>query len=193
MSYSTLSTSFVLRKGLLYIGILKHEFRKWSNETKVEVFRAHYGSSPGDVTSIWNDLCDTDIKEAALKEKEKSEKGFKRYMIAHFFCWSYPRNVQLISSRFKICLRYLGGKELWYWPKKIAALKKKVIVWPKSLKDQKTAIISLSVDGINFKSWEKVCRQVQCTSYALFLLFHHHHHHPPHPLFLSYHFTIKET
>ena len=34
------------------------------------------------IADIWHELCHTSIKEAHLEEKEKSEKGFKRFMLA---------------------------------------------------------------------------------------------------------------
>ena len=90
-----------------------------------------------------------------MEENEKSEKGFKRFMIAHFFLWNYPKNVRLMKSRFGICLRYMQGKELWQWPNKIAALKSKKIVWPADLNSHNSEIIAITVDGVNYAAWEK--------------------------------------
>jgi hypothetical protein len=44
---------------------------------------------------------------------------------------------------------------LWYWAKKIGALKDKKIIWSSELNKHDTAIIALSVDGVNYRSWEK--------------------------------------
>ena len=99
--------------------------------------------------------CHTTIEEAHLKEKEKSERGFKWFMIAHFFLWMYPKNIKLVKSPFKICLHYLQSDDLWYWPKKIHALKAKKIVWSADLDNHCTEILAISVDGVNFCSWEK--------------------------------------
>ena len=150
-----LSPSDVMQKGLDYIGIGREQQGKMSVEVKVKDFKAHYGSSPLVIADIWHDLCHTSIKEAHLEEKEKSEKGFKRFMLAHFHLWSYPKNIRLMTTRFKICKRYLEGKELWYWPTKIGALKGKKIVWSFDLNSNATAIIALSVDGVNYQTWEK--------------------------------------
>jgi hypothetical protein len=65
---------------------------------KVEDFKAHYGSSPLVIVAIWHDLQDTSIKEAKLEKEEKSVKGFKWFMIAHFFLWTYPKNVNLMKT-----------------------------------------------------------------------------------------------
>lgn len=88
-------------------------------------------------------------------ENEKTESGFKRFMIAHFCLWTYPKNIILIRSRFGICLRFLQGSELWRWPNKIGALKEKVIVWSSDLNSHDTAEIPVSVDGVNYAAWEK--------------------------------------
>ena len=72
-----------------------------------------------------------------------------------FLSWTYPKNVKLVKSQFKICLRYLQSDDLWYWPKKIHALKEKKIVWPADLDNHYTEILAISVDGVNFRSWEK--------------------------------------
>ena len=77
------------------------------------------------------------------------------FMIAHFFLWTYPKNVKLVKRPFKICLRYLQSDDLWYWPKKIHTLKAKKIVWPADLDNHYTEILAISVDGVNFCSWEK--------------------------------------
>ena len=76
-------------------------------------------------------------------------------MIAHFFLWMYPKNVKLVRSRFNICLHYLQGSKLWCWSKTIAALKEKKIVCSSDLYSNDTAIILLTVDCMNFSSWEK--------------------------------------
>ena len=134
---SILSPSDVMQKGLGYIGIGREQQAKMSLKVKVEDFKAHYGSSPLVIANIWYDLCHTSIEEAHLDEKETYEKGFKQYMLAHFHLWSYPKNVNLMKTRFNICMRYLEGKELWYWPKKIGALKNKKIVWSSDLRVMK--------------------------------------------------------
>lgn len=52
-------------------------------------------------------------------------------------------------------MRYLEGKELWYWPKKIRALKAEKIKWHKDLDSHYTAIMAITVDGVNYRAWEK--------------------------------------
>lgn len=145
----------VLKRGLWLVSYSPEEQKEMSNEDLKEEFHAHYGSSPLVIADMWYDLTTTSIEEAALVGSENSEQGFKRFLIAQHFLWTYPKNVRLIKSRFKICLRHLEGEELWLWPKKIAALKAKKVVWDRDLQSHETARIPLSVDGVNYRTWKK--------------------------------------
>jgi hypothetical protein len=140
-----LSPSDVLQKGLGYIGVDQELQAKMSLDRKAESFKAHFGSSPLVIAYIWNDLCNNE-----------SEKGFKRYMISHYYLWTYTKNCNLLMTRFNTCKSYVEGQELWFWPKKIGALKKIKIVWSEDLNSQQgSAIIAISVDGVNYRSWEQ--------------------------------------
>jgi hypothetical protein len=63
--------------------------------------------------------------------------------MAHYFLWTYPKNILLVVTQFgfKACEHYLQGKELWHWPTKIAAMKKEKIVWRSQLDQGDTAQI----------------------------------------------------
>ena len=124
-------------------------------EANNKQFRRHYGSSPSDLATMWYDLTTTNIPAAKLNEKENSEKGFKMFMVAHFFLWTYPKNSSLLASRFGMCERVSRGAPLWKWIMKIAALKEKKIKWDGRLDDIDTEVFILSVDGIDFRIWEK--------------------------------------
>jgi hypothetical protein len=145
-----LSPIDVLKKGLTFLDIQ----RKSESQNTLE-FHKHYGSNPLDLAEMWYDLTVTDIPEARIDDKEKSEKGFKMFMITHFFLWTYPKNSNLIASRFKCCERYLRGEPLWKWIKRIAALKAKKIVWKPSLDSANTATFAISIDGTDFRIWER--------------------------------------
>jgi hypothetical protein len=144
-----------MKRGLGYIGIGQEEQPRTSEDDKMKDFLAHFGSSPLVLTNMWYDFHHVSIPEAQLQEKDKKEKGFMPFMIAHFFLWTYPKNARLTKTRFKICMRYLEGKELWYWPKKIRALKGIKIIWSPDLDSNDTKIIALTVDGVNCAAWEK--------------------------------------
>jgi hypothetical protein len=45
--------------------------------------------------------------------KDKTEKGFKSFLIAMHFMWAYPKNGEMLASRFGVGLRQVQGKNLW--------------------------------------------------------------------------------
>jgi hypothetical protein len=148
-----LSTRDVERKGLaVFHTSVERKSRKW----KLEEFHAHYyGSDALELADVWYDLTTTDIEGAQLTATEKSEKGFRFFLMAHHFLWTYPKNSRNISSRFKICECYCRGKSRWTWVGKIVALKAKKIVWDPRLNQPNIETFILSVDGTDFKMWEK--------------------------------------
>ena len=155
-----LSPSDVMRKGLDYCGFPYTEGQqsRLSAETNAINFHSHYGSSALVVADLWYDITTTDEIPGApqLEEKDKkSEKGFRMYMAAHHFLWTYPRNSRLIASMFGICERYSRGEPLWKWVQTIAAMKAKKIVWDGSLNATNTEIFVVSIDGVDFRIWEK--------------------------------------
>jgi hypothetical protein len=150
-----LSPTDALWRGLQYCGLGRGQQKAMTLNNKVSEFKAHYGSSPFVIANIWSDLCTTTIEGARLKEEEKLEKGFKKFMIGMFFLWTYPKSMQLMTSRFHAALRSLQGEELWYWPKKVQALKGLKIGWASGSESDDEIIIGLSVDGVDFRCWEK--------------------------------------
>jgi hypothetical protein len=127
---------------------------RWSNARKEVEFHKHYGSGPLVLADQWNDLRVDNHLPAYLRlnKKEKTEKGLKRFFVAHFFLWAYPKNASMLASRFKICDKYCKGQPLWKWVRRIAALKSKKIVWDKNMANaSKMEIFCLTVDGTDFK------------------------------------------
>ena len=139
-----------LNYGLSYLGVKDN---RWSEATRELCFHEHYGSSPLDIADLWFDLASGDClpEKLRLEKKEKCEKGFKYYMIAHFFLWAYPKNARMISSRFHICKNYCEGKHMWKWIKRIAALKVKKIKWEHVSDPKHLEILAISTDGTDFK------------------------------------------
>jgi hypothetical protein len=146
-----LSPLDVLKKGFTAAGL--PDVTHWT-ERRTEEFRSHYGSSPVVLANIWYDLTTTNI-DTGLTENDKSPVGFKMFLIAHHFLWAYPKNSKMVASRFRICERNVRGEPLWRWLRMIAALKAKKIVWDKSLDDPKSQVFILTVDGTDYKVWEK--------------------------------------
>jgi hypothetical protein len=123
---------------------------------QIELFQEHYGTSHVILANIWHDFTETLIEDARLDEKEKTEKGFKIIMIAFFFLFTYPKNRGLMESCFHtiMCKKYCGGKRLWHWVSKIAALKELKIRWEPVLDDPNSETFIITVDGTDKKMWE---------------------------------------
>jgi hypothetical protein len=66
------------------------------------MFHSHYGSNDVNLASMWHDLMTTTIPDAKLTAKVKSEKGFKAFMMAHHFLWTYPKNAESRGEEISI-------------------------------------------------------------------------------------------
>jgi hypothetical protein len=151
-SFPLLSPRDILSRALRILQIdAKGKSQKW----KTEMFHAHFGSDPLDLANIWFDLTATSIEDAKLKATEKSEKGLTMFLAAIHFLWTYPKNSKILSTKFRLYEGYCRGKPLWDWIGKIAALKAKKIVWDPRLDGHETQIFIVSVDGTDFRMWEK--------------------------------------
>lgn len=147
-----LSPLEVLRYGLAFLKIDRGN--KTESYLRVQ-FHKHYGSSPLDLADQWYDLTVTDIPEAKLSLKENSHHGFKRFMMAHYYLWSYEKNSHMLGSRFDIGERNCRGDPVWKWIAKIGALKAKKIVWPADWSSDDAEIFAITADGVDFRMWEK--------------------------------------
>ena len=147
-----LAPSDVLRLGLMLLGF---ELERMSEESGTLQFHMHYGSSPLDLADMWYDLTVGDHipAELQLSIKEKSEKGFKRFLMTHFWLWAYPKNASMLASRFMICKRYCRGEHIFKWIMRVAALKAKKIVWDADSRGMD--IFAFSHDGTDFKLQEQ--------------------------------------
>ena len=103
-----ISTERMLAEGLMTLQI---EIKNKSFERQVDEFCKHYGAVPAALSKQWFDLTTTQIKEVKLSEKEKTEKGLKTFLRAHYFLWNYPKNSNNFASRFKICERYTRQRQ----------------------------------------------------------------------------------
>jgi hypothetical protein len=142
----------VVSRGLSYLKIDPEQ--KWSHEKRDKKFKKHYGACALTLATQWFDLCHSEIKDARLTEKEK-KRGFRMFLMAHYFLWNYTRNADQLGATFGICECYARGKPLWDWIKHIAALEKRVIFWPTELDSTDTEVNILSIDGTDKKDWER--------------------------------------
>jgi hypothetical protein len=104
---------------------------------------------------MWHDMAVTTIFEARITDEELCERGFRMFLVAHFFLWTYPKNAGLIALRFRICESYSQGEPLWTWIRKIAALKALKIVWDPRLNSSESERYVVTVDGTDFRTWER--------------------------------------
>lgn len=116
-------------------------------------FHKHFGSTPLDIADMWYDLCYWDKK--ALSKKEKSQKGFRRFLVAMYWLWARPKNASMLASRFGICIDYCQGIGLWKWIERIANLMSKKIVWDKKIDGKETEVFGITTDGVDFAMWER--------------------------------------
>jgi hypothetical protein len=90
-------------------------------------------------------------KMLPISGKEKSERGFKMFMVSNFFLWTYVRNSNLLASRFGICERSARGEYIWKWIMRIAALKAKMIYFPDSVDNPDMELFAISTDRVDFE------------------------------------------
>ena len=107
----------MLQMGLEQIGLSDDQQERVERATNVRRFKAHYGSSPLVVATIWEDLMTTDIPAARIPLKTSPDKLF----LAMYFLKVYPTEEQL-AGRFTKCEK---GARKWTWSvvRKIQALK----------------------------------------------------------------------
>lgn len=148
-----LTPNDVLNRGFRHYNGLPTYYKGGYTKHAVNLFKKFYGSSPAVVANMWFDMQD---KTDAVPEKMKSEAGFKRLLIATHFLWAYPKNAEILAKAFGVCVRYVQGEELWIWVKRIGELENIKFVWPTDIyKNPDAQIIIISVDGVDFRVWEK--------------------------------------
>ena len=76
------------------------------------------------------------------------------FMAAHFFLWVYPKNAGLMSTRFRMCVKYCQGKYLWDWIRKIQDLTQEQMKWDESLGSNDKSAFVASIDCTDCKIWE---------------------------------------
>jgi hypothetical protein len=150
-----LSPQDVLKKGFRFFNGLPNDFPGPWTERRTNDFKSHYGSSPVVLANQWYDLMTTEL-HVGLTEADKSDKGFKMFLIVHHFLWAYPKNAKILGSAFSVCERLVQGENLRRWVRMIAALKAIKILWPEEeYNNQHGQFFIVSVDGTDFKVWEK--------------------------------------
>jgi hypothetical protein len=171
MSLPTLSPQDILKYGFHFMSGLRFN-GKWTSR-RTDDFKAHYGSSPIILVNQWYDLTMSAIPDLET-EAENSEKGLRSFLISHHFMWAYPKNAKILASSFAVCERRIQGENLWQQVRMIAALKAKDIVWPEEeYYDPTRQIFIVSVDGTDFKVWERKHPKLPYDKGQYLHIFHH--------------------
>ena len=129
-------------------------FKKLSESKREEHLHKNFGQNSLTLAEQWYDLCHSDLGAVSLSDKEK-RRGMKMFAVAHYFLWNYCKNAVVLGDRFDMCDDYASGSHLCLWIERIASLTKKKIKFPKGLKLKDAEIIALSVDGVDFATWER--------------------------------------
>ena len=143
----------VLRGGFSYIAGLEEITDGDCLKRHEDDFKSYFGSTSTQISFLWYDVIT--ISDIGVKAKNRSEKGFKRFLIALHFLWAYPKNAAILASTFSVSKRTVEGDNLWHWIRIIPGLRKYKIVWPEDLyNDPDGRIFLVSVDGVDFKVTE---------------------------------------
>ena len=125
-----LGTADVLQRGFEVCKGLQSRNFDTQEPTKhdLKIFKKHYGSDPAVLARMWHDMGETILLktgETIVSSEDKTEKGFKSFLIATHFLWAYPKNGEMLASRFGVGLRRVQGENLRRWVRMIASLKEK--------------------------------------------------------------------
>ena len=148
--YSILFTpADVLVRAFCYKAGLPKITQKNITDGHVKTFKEHFGSNPTQIATMWYDLITT--RDSGLLAADRTEKGFKKFLVATHFLWAYPKNAAILASSFGMSKRSFEGENIWHWVKIISALKRKKIVWPEDeYSNPDRQIFIISVDGVDF-------------------------------------------
>lgn len=137
----------ICQRGLELVGISEQRIANWKLESLVDSFVTHFGSHPRVYRKIWLALQDTHNNEARVGPDHLN---LDYFLISLYFLKLYPTQSQMVA-KFDVCRMTLDNW-IWYYLKKIQALKEEKIVWPEG---QNLPYFLLSVDGVHCKCFER--------------------------------------
>ncbi|CAJ1935487.1 unnamed protein product, partial [Cylindrotheca closterium] len=82
-------------------------------EQNIRIFKAFFGPTPSTICFVWQDILQSKNEELGLHPSDKSEKGFKRLLIALHFLWAYPKNAIILANTTGTSERMVQGEFLW--------------------------------------------------------------------------------
>lgn len=110
--------------------------------TKIARFKVYYGLRPNLCATIWEDLQRTDVQEAKIDGNNPDYLNPKYFLMALNTLKRYPTDTER-EGPWNIN-RDKGRALVWYFLRKLQALKAEVIVWPE---DWGSDIWIITVDG----------------------------------------------
>ena len=90
----------VLVKGLKCVGYDYCAIAKLKNKALVKRFKAHFEYSSLVIAEMWYNLCQGDVAKAKLPKEDKNVRGFKRFLHAHYWLFTRPKNRFISMSHF---------------------------------------------------------------------------------------------
>ena len=125
--------------------------RRLCFKTKVDNFKAAYGSSPTVIALMWEDHLKSKNLDARIDGLAVAR--FEMYLMAHHFLFNYATGKNE-SATFECC-EDTGRKWRWLFVGKIMGLKREKIVWPSEwCEDDGSPIFLYSVDGTHCRTYE---------------------------------------
>lgn len=113
-----------------------------SAKSKIGRFKEYYGVRPTLCASIWEDLQRTKVPEANIDDNNEEHLNPRHFLMALHTLKRYPTDNERVGP-WNIN-RDIGRELVWYFLRKLQALKAQVIVWPEDWGDD---IWIITVDG----------------------------------------------
>ena len=148
---TTVTANQMLQKGLELYGVGLRRQRRSCRASNIRRFKKIYGSTPKVYVAIFHDLQTTDVKKARV---DSADICLDSFLMAMNFLKLYETET-VRATIFDIC-KNTARKWTWFYVKKIQALKKEKIIWPKEWNRaaHDAPIFIISVDGVHCRVHE---------------------------------------
>jgi hypothetical protein len=121
MEHLILSSDRLLDEGLRFVGF-DSQYSKCSKNFLISRFVDHYGSNPEVCSKIWEDIVNSDLPECQI---DNNGKRVKEFLLFLHFLRAYPKEANIATmfrTTEKTCRKWI-----WYFSKKVQALKRKKV------------------------------------------------------------------
>ena len=130
----------VLRAGLVVLKYTSKRIKRAKRKTNIERFKHHFGCPPLVAALIWEDLQTTAVPEAYLPPPKAK---LQHFLMALYQLRKYPKELDR-ERQFDLSRNY-SRDLVWFYLKKIQALKAEKIRWPDD--NFGSDILAITVDG----------------------------------------------